>query len=170
MDSHYKTIINDIVNLSSQFDINYKSNKFVDAQLNVTKMEELVKTVSDVPDPDIIAIKELIDVSKLLLLKANEKPTLNKSQPTLLNFYLGKSMESQNFLPVWKSLKSNLLMLNLHFNTFSIDASNNKYTDIVKRYNVNKFPTIVVIRLDGKSVHYDGELNVSKIINFLTKI
>lgn len=170
MDSHYKTIINDIVNLSPQFDINYKNNKFVDAQLNVTKMEEVIKTVHDVSDPDIIAIKELIDVSKLLLLKANEKPKLNKSQPTLLNFYFGKSKESQDFLPVWKSLKSNLLMSNLHFNTFSVDASNNKYSDIVKRYNINKFPTIVVILPDGKSVQYDSELNVSKILDFLTKI
>jgi hypothetical protein len=163
-------IINGVIKLSRDFDGNFKSGRFIDAEANVEKMKQLIKTSSNMSDPDIVAMKELIYVSTVLLLKANEKPKLNKSYPILLNIYYGNSEESQNFLPVWKSLKSSLIMAHLKFNTFSVDASNEKYYDIVKKYNVSKFPSLVIIKPNGINVHYNGEINLSKILDFLTKI
>ena len=67
------------------------------------------------------------------------------------------------FNPTWKKL--NKLLKDLSIKTNKIDVDNNK--DLVKKYKVKSFPTIIYVKKKGKGVYRFDEKQTRNIKNIL---
>ena len=96
-------------------------------------------------------------------------PSKSKSEPefVLYNFYSPMCGYCKQFMPVWNQLQAELKgHLNLAFRT--INASDPANERISFYYNVNKYPTIILVT-PQKNIEYVGNRTADDFKDFLSK-
>lgn len=96
------------------------------------------------------------------------RPTQTSSpQFVLYNFYSPMCGYCKQFMPTWDQLRAELRD-NLDLELRTINATDPQNERITFYYNVNKYPTIILVT-PGKNIEYVGNRTVDDIKDFLRK-
>ena len=82
-------------------------------------------------------------------------------------FYVDWCPHSKEAVDVWETIVSDEQFK--YFNFIKIDCENKKNKDIVKKFNIKEFPTIIFVK-DNKKYIFDAKLTKPKLKLFLTNV
>tara|TARA_Y100000768_G_C23989445_1_gene691236 strand:+ start:6235 stop:6651 length:417 start_codon:yes stop_codon:yes gene_type:complete len=82
-------------------------------------------------------------------------------------FYVDWCPHSRETLDVWETIVTDESFK--YFNFIKIDCEDNKNSDIMKKFNIKEFPTIIFVK-DNKKYIFNAKLTKSKLKLFLTNV
>lgn len=103
--------------------------------------------------------------------KRDENKNILNNKNRLCLYYAEWCGYSRQFLPVWAKLKSSILSTKLKnkVDVFEFECDNDKEICQKNRNIIQGYPTVILHKLDGKNIPYEGKREVEAIINFIEK-
>lgn len=165
-----------LIETSFSFDhhIGTKNTKLAFNELN--EMHNILKSINPenplfphldrlcVLNQELLSEFNLLDVSDNVLstLQTMHKSRFSKDKKTIVLFYSPTCIHSKKFLPTWNRIVDTM---SVSYNLILINIKNRDYTTICLFFNINEYPTIVMVNGE-KYGTYCGEYVYESIKSF----
>lgn len=91
------------------------------------------------------------------------------SKNNLLFFYADWCEHCQKSKPIWKNIQKDSQFKKFNLNFVDIDGEDERNSEILKKYTVEEYPTIILER-DNKKIIFDADLETETMMKFLTSV
>lgn len=91
-----------------------------------------------------------------------------KSQTTIYFFWASWCPHCVSFKPVFEEFESKVSNnQNIKINKVQCDENTQEVLDYVKKYNIEGFPSVIIVSDDGTFKHYEGKRNLKGLMNIV---
>ena len=109
----------------------------------------------------LVAVVALLMHTYDLLVNRRRQIVITGDKPTIMLFYVDWCGYCKKFMPDWNKLSGSMAN---EANFLKLDGD--KETDMAKKYNVERYPTIIKVYKNGKTVIYEDEREMDKLVKF----
>lgn len=93
------------------------------------------------------------------------QPFKQEKPSTLYLFYADWCGHCKTFKPEWQQLEKELSNTNIITKKINGDSEDKEDQDLMLKYNVSGFPTIILLLPDETTYHYNGSRNKNDLLN-----
>ncbi len=108
------------------------------------------------------------DVKDAINIKNSSNEKFTNTQTTIYFFWASWCPHCVSFKPIFEEFESKVSNnQNVKINKVQCDENTQEVLDYVQKFNIEGFPTVIIVNDDGSFKHYEGQRNLKGLMNIL---